>query len=688
MTIDDQSPSVEPSAQWTPPSLLSLLGYGLLCGLVSVLVALRTFAVVTLPHILTPDSLAYQGVPDGLPVTRLLDWNPLQIALMEELRDMNPVLLVLAAFLLFGFLFARTLRMLLPDLHLFHRMSAGVPEESGSPPPETGPLALDGKMMARIAGQFLLVALPLALLGGIAALVVNHFPKAAPALTAVWCVIAGIWLRTALRPGGIVVRGLHLPGVSSRRKRTVSHAREIGLGVVLGLLVFGMQSMAMRMPAQNVLDSMHAMGLFHIGRWHALGLHFLLSVGLAGFGTGLLLLVFAPLHTRPFPRFPLLVLAALCAPVALWLGQPYTPKALADRSDITPSLLLTARPYDPRFPNSGVPDGPDAAQRLAQLAGIPQGKQVAVQNRRFLLLAKNVTMNALQHGYTEDGLPADPDTVPKVEAFLRRRAGNTALAWTAFKHIYNVGNVHFDNTLSLRACLNDLETSPHNILVTKALRDGLFTVAASPQNLAILNEWADERYFAHPDRASLKLLGDLYMRFGEKEKALQWYTRADMPRSFMEEKRTDKPLFHAGVITGTLLWNGKPLAGVQVGAFPHLQNGLPKDLEGEVRAAERMIAPNFPFSDLFGFMEPRPYLFRWISAGTLTDSAGRFTLSHLTEGVYHLILTLPPDVTLKPFEDDRLHVANYPGDISIRYPTLRRPSPVYDLGTIPITFKP
>jgi hypothetical protein len=77
-----------------------------------------------------------------------------------------------------------------------------------------------------------------------------------------------------------------------------------------------------------------------------------------------------------------------------------------------------------------------------------------------------------------------------------------------------------------------------------------------------------------------------------------------------------------------------------------------------------------------------------MSAGTTTDSAGHFNLPHLTEGTYHLVCTLPPDAVLKPFQDDRLHILNAPGDITLRYRTLHTNLEKVDLGTIDLTFKP
>jgi len=678
---------IKPEAPLLPPPTPGrMLGYALLCGFVGFLFSLRAFAAATLPHILTQDGLNFQGVQEGLPIPRLLDWDPTQIGLLQQYTTLHPALLVSGALLLGGFLWTRTLRALFPALRLLRPHTLpNLDGETPNSPPHVSAVALDGRMLLRLSALGVLVALPLAALGGLEILAYTRSPKLEIPLQVVWFLFAGIWLRGALRPHGFVARSLFSAEFVFPRRPFYALPIEIGIGALLGLSVFLLQRSAMPLPAPNVLRSMHALGLFHLGRWHALGLHYLLSIGLVCFGAALLLLVFLAMPTLPQAASRRLApagLALLCIPLTLWLARPYTSRSLAASWDITPAIMLETMPYNPQNPMSGIPDGAELAQELAHRTGITAGSRPNSPDRRFLLFTQAGAFDGVLHGYTEDGMTADLASVPKVQKFLQSRDYNTTLSWTAFKHNFNVGNVHFDSTLALRACLDDLEHHPHSV-VTNTVEEMLFTVAASPQNLALVNEWADGGHFDAADRATLKLLGDLYLRFGEQQKALEWYTRADMPRSFMADIRAHKPLFHAGQIQGTLLWNGKPLVGAQVGAFPFLQNGLPKNLEGPVRDAERQLMPGYTFSDLFGPMEPRPYQLRWMSAGATTDNLGHFSLNSLTEGTYHLICTLPPDVVLKPFRDDRLHILKPPGDISVRYA-----KPTKDLGAIDMTFHP
>ena len=688
MSIYDYHPAELQIASPTAPLPLTTFGrilrYALLCGFIGFLVSLRAFAAATLPHILTADGLSYQGVLEGLPTPRLLDWNTTQIALLQQYTDLSPVFLMVGGVLLFGFLWICTLRMLFPSLRLFRPLPGSVQgSEAAVSAVGTSAVALDGRLLVRMGGLFFLVALPLAALWIAAAFGSARFPTKAAACQTTAFMAAGIWLRFALRRGGFVGRGLAPFGATADQDGASFGLKEAGIGAAFGLLLSLLRGSAMRLPTPGVLRSMHALGTFHVARWNGLALHYLLSVGLVCFGAGLLFLIFAPIQTRPFPRMLMFALVALCIPLAFWFQRPYSAQALAANWDITPPIMLAAWPYTQRNAASGVPDGGEAAAELARFAGIAKRNPSSSPDRRFLLFTPAGAFDALLHGYTEDGLTTDLASVSKVEAFLKRRNYETALSWTAFKHIYNVGNVHFDSTMALRACLDDLERSPHANVMTHTVQEMLFTISASPQNLALLNEWADDSRFVHEDRPSLKLMGDLYLRFGEQQKALEWYARAEMPRSFMAERRANKPLFHAGEIEGTLLWNGKPLVGAQVGAFPFLQNGLPKDLEGQVREAERQLMPPYAFSERFGSFAPRPYQFRWMSAGTSTDNVGHFSLSHLTEGTYHLVCTLPAGVTLMPFRDARLHLVHAPGDISLRYVR-----PTAALGKIELTFHP
>ncbi|MCW3052313.1 MAG: hypothetical protein JWN14_1483, partial [Chthonomonadales bacterium] len=408
----------------SPPTLGRMLRYALLCGFVGFLVSLRAFAAATLPHILAPDGFNFQGVQEGLPVPRLLDWDPTQIGLLQQYTTLNPVLLGLGALLLSGFLWTRTLRALFPALRLLRPHTLpDLDGETPNSPPHVSAVALDGRMLLRLSALGVLVALPLGALGALEMLAYTRFPKLEIPLQVLWFLFAGIWLRGALRPNGFVARSLFSAEYAFPRRPFYSLPREIGIGALLGLSVFLLQRSAMQLPAPNVLRSMHALGLFHLGRWHELGLHYLLSIGLVCFGAGLLFLIFLPFPTLSQPgsgRLAPAGLALLCIPLTLWLARPYTSRSLAASWDITPAIMLATTQYLPQNPMSGVPDGAELGQELAHRTGITTGSQPTSPDRRFLLFTQVGAFDGVLRGYTEDGMTADLASVSKVQKFLQR----------------------------------------------------------------------------------------------------------------------------------------------------------------------------------------------------------------------------------------------------------------------------
>jgi len=115
--------------------------------------------------------------------------------------------------------------------------------------------------------------------------------------------------------------------------------------------------------------------------------------------------------------------------------------------------------------------------------------------------------------------------------------------------------------------------------------------------------------------------------------------------------------------------------------MPRRLNGLPHDLEPTLLRSYRELMAPYPFSRLFPPFHPRPYAFRWITAGTRTDANGAFMLDHLVEGEYRLVCTLPPDIRLAAPLDPTLKVKNAPFRLTFNYA-----SPQQDLGVIEMTY--
>ena len=290
---------------------------------------------------------------------------------------------------------------------------------------------------------------------------------------------------------------------------------------------------------------------------------------------------------------------------------------------------------------------------------------------------------ARQAGITQDGLPLDDATIAPVRDFLAMRHYETALSWTAIRHLYNIHAADFNTTAAMSDLLLDLTHCPHLAQTNGTLCAMLNTCAATPKNLALLDQYADLKNFARPDRDSLRNTGDLYRRFGATDKAAQWYRRAEMPKTFLAKIAGEKPMFHAGRITGILRWNGRPLPGVTIAAEPILMNGLLPLVEPQLPLNVRAIVAQDGLPPRFGPYHPVPFAFRYTSATAQTDAKGRFEIQSLTEGAYWLIARLPKDIELLPPMDARLKMRNAPGEINLNYN-----SPAHDIGTLDLTFAP
>ena len=528
---------------------------------------------------------------------------------------------------------------------------------------------------------------------------VRLLPMVGLPLGAVWILVgllspdawAAVWLVRLAAVGIVLWIGYRYEGLAGSFYRPSLHLwRDALPGLVLGGAGFGLGLFVlMRWVFPDSLPPTllryQMLGTFNCAYWNAIAFSYLFGACAVWFAAGALLVILGRPGLTGAQRLALFALP-LAAALAAWaVKRPFTPEALDRRLDTTPAVIASIPvPYDRRYPTTGVPDGPQAGQELARRADLSPPPPLRRSNRSVILFlpldrrfAPYTTFR--QQAYTEDGLTTDPASATRVMAYLHKHDFQTALSWVAIKHLYNIGTVHFDSSAAIAACLLDLMRCPHAAQCSKVVRDMLFTCAASPRNRALLDQYADERFFAHPDRESQRLMGDLYVRFGQVNKALAWYRRAEMPRSFMARIQKERPMFHQGTVHGVLTLNGKPLSGVQVGVLPRRLNGLPLDLAPALlRAPEEFLQlrryPGFPP------YHPRPWVFRWIAAGTLTDTKGAFALNDLTEGQYVLACALPPGIHLLLPQDSSLHIGNAPPTFSLNYA-----SPTADLGVIALT---
>ena len=671
-------------------------------ALVGLLVGLRVVAQATLPHIVQPgEYLNFQDVTDGLPVPRLLAWDVGRIETLSSLRELSGFSLLLAATFVFGPLWLFAVRHVNPTFRFFSQKAE---EQEANGQKTDGKKADSRKLdvaaplefygLIKAATLTLILGLPLAAVWILVDGDDRSAPPVPPGMMAVsnGPLIGNIWLMRLVLLGIVFWLGFDRDGIGgdftqpewNRSRRLVALA---GRGALFGLLAFAFCRYGLPQHLEGALIRLQTLGALNIALWKWFAAHCLLCFAGAWAATGALFALFSRRDIAPRHRF-LLTLAplAFCG-VALVSLQAFTPRFLAAHYDVRPAVMRTMREngeYRPDLPGSGIPDTPQTALEMARELHLSVGPQKGRPARTLILFDQNLPVLARQNGYTTDGLSPDEVSAKLTTDFLRKRDYKTAFSWTAMKNLYNVPLLQFDTTGSLTLGLEDLTHCPHNLRFSRALLQTFSVCAATPQNEALLDQWADETQFAFPDRDSRRLMGDLYRRMGDADKALRWYRKADMPASFLKRVQAERIMFHDGRIDGVLNLNGRPLAGAQVAVVPRLMNGLPKGLAEIVKFAwvEMLNSDPRQADDLFPYLHTQPYSLRWLSAAATTDSQGAYHIAHLTDGAYLVLCALPPDTQVRLPQDDRLQISHPPRSFTVNYK-----HPTRDMGTTEITFK-
>jgi hypothetical protein len=694
-------------------SLLALLAF----ALAGTIIGCRTLARTMLAHILLPPpSLDFQYAGEGQPISRLLDWNQVQIDGLLTLRELNGVPLFCATATLYAVLFVITVRLLNPEFRLFR-----VTPSKGGSAAAVAPTALNSAIqpdgLIQAVQILALVGLPVALFW----LLTNRWdaPFAGTLFSTgdsgrwgwIWAIrlpllFAALWI-------GFARQGLAGTGPRGLNVVPAQWPRLAATGACFGLVTMLIGRFAVPGALEPTLLRAHTLGAFNLNSWREIGGIYLVCMVAAWTAAAALLCVFAG-TPRSIAR-PMIAVVALGVLVVWFAQMPLRRHHEETRLDMTPAVLRTiAVPYTPDHSGSGAPDGSQAAALLAPRLGLmslpepgmnansgstaPERPIVLFRDDSDTMTGRigtqSVPITIIQNGYTTDGLPCTLEAEARAVRFLREREYRSALTWTATKYRYESAAHRFDVPGMLTACLDDLSYGPHpvsrnplyrgfrsaGLQVTDTVQALLCICATTTQNRALLDRWGNLNRFAFPDRQSQRLIGDLYRRFGDVADALAWYRRAEMPRTFMTRIRAEQPLFHNGHITGVLRLNGRPLAGVQVGMMPGLMNGLPHGLEGLVNGAIFEIVAQQPGWHGFAAFHPVPNAFHWLSASAITDARGAFAIDGLTEGQYTVMCTLPADVHLTPPMDPKLHISNPPLPFNVHYG-----NPSVDLGLIDIT---
>ena len=625
-----------------------------LFGAAGFLIAWREVSRRTLRHIFTSGGLDLQEQAAGLPVPQLVNWNPHHLEAMMLARDLQGITLALAAIgvgllLLLGSLYA-----LNPTFRLFRTLSV-----------------FDLEVVGRVAKVGLVFLTP-ALLFCAVTFLMDHGDSAP--LWAIRIGVLSLSLWTAFHRDG-QVGDLTLPS-SKPRKSALSSLLISSLAFTLAVMLI---ANAYPHSLAESLEGFASLGTFNRQYWMQTGGIYLRSATLI-FGFVGLMMLFISYPIKWWANAIFLVIYLFGGAYASnW--YTYSPKSQWGEYDY-PWKDKDAIPlaYNPDRAASGVPEGEKAVEYFREKAGIPEAKINPESGRNLILFSRFGRTVIRQPDYNMDSLPLDAKGREAALTYLKRKNYQSAYSWMAIRYAYNVSIADFDVSSAIETLLLDQERCPHLAQSTGTLRQMLFTCAASPQNLALLDRYANRDNFAFPDRTAYRMIGELYERMGEPTKALTWYGYAEMPKSFLKKVQNEKPMFKQGTVTGRLILNGKPIPNTLVGVVPVRMNGLPKDLSPVVLSGMQGIRSAYFASPQFPPFHVMPYSLRFLSTSVRTDANGNFQLDHLTEGEYQMICALPENVKMELGEDVKQLVKNAPTAFVVNYT-----QPKASLGEIAIT---
>jgi hypothetical protein len=321
-----------------------------------------------------------------------------------------------------------------------------------------------------------------------------------------------------------------------------------------------------------------------------------------------------------------------------WAGRYGLPNHYRERYDFDPGARLTP------------------AQRMAILARLPH---VPPQKQTILIVTPGGGIPVASDGLSSAGLPASRETAAAAEAFMKRRGYQTTLSYPAFSTMHDAASLSWNPVENLRLAFDNVVRPSPDPAFLPLFIDKLQFVPVTPEVIRYADRLAQGRKFHFQERESKVLMGDIYARLGQRERALDWYRRAELPGQQgplrFEDPRIGR--FAGGKVAGRILLDGKPFAGQMVGLMEarNAMNGP------RLSQAAGGVPPNWLWS---------------MSASARTDAQGRFTFEHLVQFAYAAMVKLPGDANSR----DLYPVKNGPPAI-----VLNRQNPTVDLGTIEIS---
>jgi hypothetical protein len=566
------------------PPLLSVCRNGLVCAAVAVALALFPLTSDTYLGLFYPESetLIQQPPPAGVPIPSSLAWPPRLYDLIERFAQLPLAAVLGLEIALYCILIYTLLRILNPTF----RLTTGVDWDQTL-------LTRTYMHTAPLIKAFLIAVtafIPVFLLQWILA----RFAFGGGIRFGL--VGAVIWLLFS-RNG---VAGDYESGNYEFPRRRSELLSLLGRGALAGIGVMFIVYVSSLLSLDRLFQYERALGNVGPESWRIIAVNFLGISALLGLvGAGFAVGLGVPSYNLKMRWIAVAPSIILLAGVWYYSGRWY-PQRMRVRYDYLPQSRQTD------------------AQRLASLTGVtmsPSDRQAVLIISPQGAMALNVELLSV------GGLDAGKDAFDRIEAFLKRRNYRTALANVSFETLYDSAALRWDIPERLRVIATRLENRPEWVY-QRLFLDELFSISNIPEAQPYISLLESEKRFVCPDREAMALVGDLYARFGNRDRAQEWYRRAQIPVTRIGEVLSQKTRFVEGEVTGRLLLGDRPVAQARVGLIDPIS----------LRNRAQMFRDRFTL---------RVFWLRHIAAVSKTDRDGRFAFKNLISGRYLLVVQIP-----------------------------------------------
>ncbi|MBI2301453.1 MAG: hypothetical protein HYU66_21315 [Armatimonadetes bacterium] len=377
----------------------------------------------------------------------------------------------------------------------------------------------------------------------------------------------------------------------SRVPSRLTLAGQFACGALVGLAVHYAFRHQPRAAEVRIGEDWLGAGFYAAEPWRQVGLHLVASRSLAALGVAALMAFLAPVGVGLGRRL-VWVSPLLLAGLALYgTGEVWRQHDWVNSHDWgMPFRSLLSRPTGPRRE--------------------PEERVVMVLDRsdRALGLARAT-------GRSIYGSRLNPANHEAVLAFLNRRGSQSCLARAAYVHLHDERTWDWDVDGALAVQMANLRSPAATPVFGTSHLESLLYCARSEAAERAVEQLLDPRVFTWRAPSSAARLARICWRWGRLE-ACRPIVK-DLAPGVLKELAAKPPPRCDGVIRGRVLREGRPWKGAKVGVVPFEQRD-------QLQTA---------------YVTPWPQ--RLICAAATADADGRFTLPHLFDGDYALVVAVP-----------------------------------------------